>query len=334
MKLDEQKAKTMTPKERAVAALTLKIPDQVPTFELEFQLEEEMYGKKFITEDLRPENLSKLSIREQEKKIYGLAEYMVQVYTDLEYSIMPGPYGLFSWQEWGQGNVPWELGKCLQYIRNIVGDTMMIGIHGDGTFSIPDGNDMYAFAYAIADDPDSMKEKAEKMANEAIERNKKLADAGIDCLFLCSDYCYNSGPFISPAMFEIYIQPYLFKIIDKAKKAGLYTIKHTDGNIMPILNQLVDCKPHALHSIDPMAGVDIKEVKALVGNKVALCGNVNCALMQTGTDQEVIDSAKYCLTYGKPNGGYIFCTSNVPFKGLPPERYSLVLDVWKSMREY
>ena len=39
----------MTPKERAVAALTLKVPDMVPTFELEFQLEEEMFGRKFIT---------------------------------------------------------------------------------------------------------------------------------------------------------------------------------------------------------------------------------------------------------------------------------------------
>jgi hypothetical protein len=59
-------------------------------------------------------------------------------------------------------------------------------------------------------------------------------------------------------MFEEYIQPYLFKIIDEAKRDGLYTIKHTDGNIMPILNQLVECRPHGLHSIDPMADVDIK----------------------------------------------------------------------------
>lgn len=34
------------------------------------------------------------------------------------------------------------------------------------------------------------------------------------------------------------------------------------------------------------------------------------------------------------DGGYIFCTSNVPFKGMPPERYQLALDVWKRMRDY
>jgi uroporphyrinogen decarboxylase len=31
---------------------------------------------------------------------------------------------------------------------------------------------------------------------------------------------------------------------------------------MPILDQLVAANPHALHSLDPQAGVDIAEVKA------------------------------------------------------------------------
>lgn len=323
----------MTPKERAVAALNLQIPDMVPTFELEFQLEEEMFGRKFITEDLTYSNLSKLSTKEKEAKIYSLAEYMVHVYSDLEYSIIPG-YGSWDWVTPPGKLLSQEIKLLHKYIRQLAGDTVMVGFHGDGTFSIPDGNDMYEFAYLIADNPDELKHRAERMANYAIERNKALQESGVDCLLLCSDYCYNSGPFISPAMFEEFIQPYLYKIIAEAKKDGLYTIKHTDGNIMPILNQLVECKPHALHSIDPMAGVDIKKVKELVGNKVCLCGNVHCASIQTGTDAEVIESAEYCLTYGKPGGGYIFCTSNVPFKGMPPERYQLVLDVWKRMRYY
>ena len=70
------------------------------------------------------------------------------------------------------------------------------------------------------------------------------------------------------------------------------------------------------------------------GDKVALCGNVHCAAMQTGTEAEVIASAEYCLTHAKPGGGYVYCTSNIPFKGLPLERYLLVLDVWKRMRDY
>lgn len=317
-------SRIMTPKERAVAALELRIPDQVPHFELEFQLAPEFFGRDLIPPILQGDSLKKLSPKEKDIALHETAEFILRVYRELEYSIIPGPYGL-------PGEETHQLHRIL---RNMMGDEMMIGFHGDGTFAIPDGDHMLDFVYAIADDPDSVKETASKMADQAIENNRRLQADGVDVLFLCSDYCYNSGPFISPEMFREFVTPYLARIIDAARKDGLYTIKHTDGNIMPIIDQLVECRPHALHSLDPMAGVDIREVKRLYGDKVCLCGNVHCAALQTGTDEEVIASAEYALTHGMPNGGYMFCTSNIPFKGMPPERYRMILDVWKRMRNY
>lgn len=324
----------MTRKERIITALNRGIPDSVPTFELEFQLEEEMFGKKFITDDLKGANLVNLSPLELEKKLHESAEYFFKVYDALEYSLIPA-YGPNS-----NGLLPSENGVdpiyklWLKHMKEVFGDTVMFAAHGDGTYAIPDGNHMYDFAYRVADDPDGLKADALAMANRAIEWNKRQAEIGIETLLLCSDYCYNTGPFISPPMFAEFVQPYLAMIIKSARENGQYTIKHTDGNIMPILDQLVDANPHALHSIDPMAGVDIREVKKLVGDKVALCGNVHCAALQTGTEQEVIDSAEYCLKYGKENGGYVFCTSNIPFKGLDPARYELCLSVWRKHRAY
>ena len=317
-------SRTMTPKERAVAALERRIPDQVPHFELEFQLAPEFFGRDIVPPELQGDNIKKLSPREKDKALHEMAEFVLQVYRTLEYSIIPGPYGL----------PPEETHQMHRILRQMMGNEMMIGFHGDGTFAIPDGDHMLEFVYAIADDPDSVKETASRMADQAIENNRRLQESGVDVLFLCSDYCYNSGPFISPDMFREFVTPYLARIIDAARKDGFYTIKHTDGNIMPIIDQLVSCRPHALHSLDPMAGVDIREVKRLYGDQVCLCGNVHCAALQTGTDEEVIASAEYALTYGKPNGGYMFCTSNIPFKGMPPERYRMILDVWKRMRQY
>ena len=72
----------------------------------------------------------------------------------------------------------------------------------------------------------------------------------------------------------------------------------------------------------------------MIGDKVALIGNVNCALLQTGTLEEIRESALYCLTHGKPGGGYIYSTSNVPFRGLPLDRYLYILDIWKKHRDY
>lgn len=115
---------------------------------------------------------------------------------------------------------------------------------------------------------------------------------------------------------------------------GFYTIKHTDGNIMPIIDQLVQANPHALHSLDPQAGVDIKFVKEKYGEKVCLIGNVNCGLLQTGTDEQVIESCLYALKNGMPGYGYIFSTSNCIYTGMPLERYLLMLNVWKEYGKY
>lgn len=318
----------MTPAERAITALNLGIPDEVPTFELEYQLEEIVFGRKFIPDDFKEENYQKLSQLEKDKLIDETAAFFAYVYETLDYSIIPA-YGP------GYGNFEsYEYRTFIKRLRERIGNTRLLASHGDGTFSIPDGNHMYDFSYRLIDDFEGVLAQAESMCKYTIEDNHRKKEAGIDVLLLCSDYCYNVGPFVSPDMFAKIVTPYLARIIDSARKDGLYAIKHTDGNIMPILDQLVECTPHGLHSIDPMAGVDIKVVKDLVGDKVCLCGNVHCAAMQTGTDEEVIASAEYCLTHGKKGGGYIFCTSNVPFRGMPPERYDLILDVWKRMRKY
>lgn len=309
----------MTHKERAVLALNRQQPDYVPTFELEYQLAPQVFGREFLMED----DLKGLSSKEREKAIWENAEFMVQVYSELGYSILPVHYLSLEHQL-----------ETARIINRITNGEFLLTAHGDGTFAIPDGDGMLEFVYRIADEPETVKEEARKMADDAIERNKKLMDAGIGSLILCSDYCFNAGPFLSPAMFEEFIQPYLYDICQSIRENGGYAIKHTDGNIMPILDMLVECRPHALHSLDPMAGVDIRELKERVGDRVALCGNVHCAYLQTGTDEQVLESCRYAMENGKPGGGYIFCTSNVPFRGMPVERYQMVLDFWRANRDY
>lgn len=331
----------MNAAERAICALNLGKPDKIPTFELEFQLSEEFFGYPLSSDVLS--NRKNHSAAEIEKAAIELADKFARVYGSgtaydiggaaisgdpeldgrkgLDYCIIPVYHPC-----WDDADSP--ITKAFRKrLREHFGTTRLFGGHGDGTFAIPDGNDMYEFAYRIADEPESVHAQAEKMCVNVIERNKRQREAGLDVALLCSDYCYNSGPFISPKMFDEYITPYLARIIESGRENGLYMIKHTDGNIMPIIDSLVQCRPHALHSLDPMAGVDIRKVKELYGNRIALCGNVHCAALQTGTDEDVRRSAEYCLKYGSEGGGYIFCTSNIPFKGMPPERYDMILGI-------
>ena len=88
------------------------------------------------------------------------------------------------------------------------------------------------------------------------------------------------------------------------------------------------CMITGLHSLDPMAGVDIAEVKQLCGDRICLLGNVNMAWLQRRTPQQIQDGYRYCPEHrGVEQGGYIFATSNCIFEGVPLGNYELMLEL-------
>ena len=316
----------MTPRERFIAALERRpLTGRVPHFELVFFLTMEAFGK------VHPNHRSYhqwLQMEEQERQLHreDMADLYIATAERYEHSAIflhPNP-----------GTTD-EVCRLIDLIREKTGDRYFLMMHGDATFSIPGGDRMTEFAYRLADDPEALKREAEARVEGALARGEEIQRlGGLDGFALCADYCFNTGPFLRPSQFAEFVTPYLARLIEGYRNMGFYTIKHTDGNIMPILDQLLQAHPHALHSLDPQGGVDIAEVKRLCGDEVCLIGNVNCGLMDTGTDAEVIESARYALDHGMPGGGYVFSTSNCVYTGMDLARYELILDVWRKEGNY
>lgn len=316
----------MQPRERFIAALELSPPfGRVPHFELVFFLTMEAFGKVHATHRNYAQ-WDQMSQSEQRLHREDMADIYIRTAERFEHSaifIHPSPRRLD------------ETKRLIDAVRDRTGDRYFLMMHGDGTFAIPDGDHLQEFSYRIVDEAEKVKSQAAAMVDEALRRAEALADhGGLDGFALCSDYCFNVGPFLSPAQFGEFVTPYLARIIAGYRDMGFYSIKHTDGNILPILDQLVEAGPHALHSLDPQGGVDIAEVKRLYGDRVCLIGNVNCGALDTGTDEDVIESARYALKHGMPGGGYIFSTSNCVYTGMRLERYELMLDVWRKEGNY
>lgn len=310
----------MTPRERFIRALERKpLKGLVPHFELVFFLTMEAFGKLHFSQR-RYDQWDQMSQKERDLHIEDAAKLYIQTAEYFSHSAIflhPSP------------SIEGEVFRLIDKIREFSGDKYFLMMHGDATFSIPDGNSMVDFSYKMVDEPESLLKEAQDMVDNNLRFIEKIRNhGGLDGFALCSDYCLNDGPFMSPKQFSKLVAPFLKQTVKNQRDAGFYVIKHTDGNIMPILDQLVDANPHALHSIDPQAGVDIAEVKKLVGDKVALCGNVNCGLIDTGTEEEAIGSARYALKHGMPGGGYIFSTSNCIYTGMRLERYKLIHNVW------
>lgn len=227
--------------------------------------------------------------------------------------------------------------RLLELIREKSGDEYYIMAHGDPTWAIPDGNGMMEFSTQMYEEPEKLNEISARRVEEALDFARKLDEKGhlLDGFTLCSDYCFNVNPFFSPEAFDEFIVPYLKETITEYRKMGYYIIKHTDGNIMPIVKQIADCGPHAIHSLDPQGGVSIPEVRRLIGTEIALVGNVNCGLLQTGTEEECRQDVLRSLREGMAEGrGYIFSTSNCVYTGLFLERYELMMELWREYGSY
>jgi uroporphyrinogen decarboxylase len=307
----------MTPREAAAAALRLQCPDAlVPHCELEFQLAETLWGPE--KRSLRADHLEGVTGAARQDMLKRNAENWVEIARRYKWNIITGLHWL-----------PLE-DQCrsFEYVREISGDEFMLSAFADGTFSIPNGSNMVEHVVWLTEREEEALASAEANALGAIDFVRTTAAAGAEVFFMCADYCFNDGPFLSPTMFRKFVTPYLTQVVAAIHEAGAFAVKHTDGAIMPILDQMVESGIDGLHSLDPMAGVDIAEVKALYGNRICLLGNVNCALVQAGTKEQVRESALYCLEHGGvKQGGYIYATSNCIFAGVPIENYEEMLRV-------
>jgi len=128
-------------------------------------------------------------------------------------------------------------------------------------------------------------------------------------------------------MFREFVTPYLAQWVTALRDYGAYVMIHTDGNLMPIMDQFLEVAPHGLHSLDPQAGMDIAVLKRQYGDRLCLMGNLACNLLQMGSAEEVYAAARNCILAGKPGGGYIFSTSNVVFRNATyPHLDRVVLD--------
>ena len=109
-------------------------------------------------------------------------------------------------------------------------------------------------------------------------------------------------------------------------------IKHTDGNIMPLLDMILDSGIDCLDPIDPIAGMDIAKMKRDYGHRVALKGNVDCAHTLTfGSEADTVRETKEVIRKAAGGGGLILSSSNSIHSAVKPGNY---LAMWNAIRMY
>ncbi len=210
---------------------------------------------------------------------------------------------------------------------------LAIGVHLNDVFSIPRYLAGFeGFLMATVEEPELVRGLVELSVEVNLAMAKEVARCGADFVFTGDDYASAERPFMSPKAFREFLFPGLKRVVAGFHDAGLPIIKHSDGQILPLLDMILESGIDCLDPIDPIAGLDIGQIKAEHGDRVALKGNVDCAHTLTfGTEQEVVEETKEVIRKAAGGGGLILSSSNSIHSAVKPGNY---LAMWNALRMY
>jgi uroporphyrinogen decarboxylase len=170
-------------------------------------------------------------------------------------------------------------------------------------------------------------------ANLRVVRN--AIRAGAEVVFMGDDYAHNQGPMMSPGVFRQFILPRLKQMIDLIHDEGALCVKHSDGNLYPILEMIVSAGPDGINPIEPVAGMDLKTVKQLVGNRVCLLGNIDCGhLLPHGTPAQVREAVRQAIADAGAGGGFILTSSNSIHSSVDPRNFVAMVNACHELGRY
>ena len=179
-------------------------------------------------------------------------------------------------------------------------------------------------------EPDLCSRVLDMVLDVNIKIAKRAIRAGADIIVLGDDYAHNKGPLMSPDTFDEFILPRLKKMVDVIHEQGALVIKHSDGNLMKIIDSIVDTGIDGLNPIEPVADMDLAYMKEKYGDRICLWGNVDCgSLLSFGSKDEVEQTVKKCIQDAAKGGGYVLTSSNSIHSSVNPDNYKAMVDAGK-----
>ncbi|OGS17538.1 MAG: hypothetical protein A3J83_03090, partial [Elusimicrobia bacterium RIFOXYA2_FULL_40_6] len=131
------------------------------------------------------------------------------------------------------------------------------------------------FSFALVDDPSFVEEIIGRFSELSISVMKEVVKhEEVQALWYCDDVAFCSGLMFSKNLLMKYLIPHIRKIKEIAQTRNLPLLYHSDGNLVTILDELVDAGLNGLHPVEPKA-MDIGELKKRYGKNLCFLGGVD-----------------------------------------------------------
>jgi uroporphyrinogen decarboxylase len=340
----------MNSKERILAALRLEIPDRVPVFEwfIDVALTKKMLGTDDPVEVTEQLDLDAINVRANYKrefiddttlidewgikrKLTGdaipalLASPIEDVAKHADYTF-PDP------------EAPHRYAALEKAVERFGDRRAVIWNLRDGFSDMRDLLGYEGALMALLIEPEAFSE----LLDRSIKYNLELARIakerfGIEVVATTDDVANADGMLMRPETYFELLAPKFKEVFQGYKELGYLTIKHCDGNVDEVLDFWIESGIDCLDPVDPGAGegYTMANMKARVGDKICLKGNVDCTgALCDGTAEQVIAETRACLAAGGPGGGYIISSSNTIHQGVKAENFKAMLDAVRKYGAY
>jgi uroporphyrinogen decarboxylase len=168
------------------------------------------------------------------------------------------------------------------------------------------------------------------LMRSAVERLLEEAGDYIDVLITGDDLGSQNAPLVSTTMYRELIKPYhceLMQAIKQRTKARIFY--HSDGNIYPLLNDLIETGIDVLNPVHVAARDmgDTARLKREFGGRLSFCGAIDTQqVLPHGTTDDVRREVRRRIKDLAPGGGYVLASVHCIQPDVPPENVCALFD--------
>ena len=184
----------------------------------------------------------------------------------------------------------------------------------------------------IAEHNTHLPELIAMIENYWMEIVKRWVDMKVDAISFGDDLGLQTSLPVSPAAWRTYIEPSFKRIFSYCREHNVHVWLHTDGYILDIIPDLIECGVSVLNPQDRVNGIE--NIRQLAWGKIAIDLDIDRQhLTFRGTPAEIDAHILDCVkTLGSPTGGLWMKFGAYP--GTPIENIAAVIRAMEKYRDF
>ncbi len=157
---------------------------------------------------------------------------------------------------------------------------------------------------AFYEEPELVEDILETIADTTLKVYERVWDIlPVDLVSIHEDLAGKPGPLIGPNIVTEFMKPYYRKIWDEMERQGCKIFSQdSDGNINPVIDAFIDCGVNTMFPFEPMADMDIVEIRKKYPN-LSIKGGIDKHALRKDKSA-ILKELEYKLT-GPTRGGRV-----------------------------